>query len=114
MSSFTYYFFCFFQALLGLLLLFVLNCCNGQQLKLFPGKYFTQSQRIYTDPDLAYRLRARYAEKNGPYGEHFIANVSLRNFLKIAHETSNVGLTSYLGRLLNGPAILPCFVLLVL
>ena len=70
----------FFQIVIELLLLVVLDFSSGQQLKLFPGRYFTQAQHIYTDPDQAYRLRARYAEKNGPYGEHFVANVSRRNF----------------------------------
>ena len=43
---------------------------------LFAGRFFYKGQHVYTDPDEAYRLRARYAEKHGPFGDNFIANVS--------------------------------------
>jgi hypothetical protein len=76
-----------FQGLVQLLMLWA-GVSEAQNLKLFPGRYFSTSQRIYTDPDQAYRLRARYAEKNGPYGEYFIANVSRRNLSLTFHETS--------------------------
>jgi hypothetical protein len=44
---------------------------------LFAGRFFYKGQHVYTDPDEAYRLRARYAEKHGPFGDDFLANVSL-------------------------------------
>ena len=65
-----------FQILVQLLLLLASQTCDAQMPALFAGRFFYKGQHVYTDPDEAYRLRARYAEKHGPFGDDFLANVS--------------------------------------